>query len=105
MAYLSAYKRRDVLFLSLNSSSPVHSVWLGTRTQAGPGRLPQLLALSTLLVGRPWRDSSSELIGATECLDLTGHRTGAVDSQQLGGTITQARAAVAALSFSRQVIE
>jgi len=30
---------------------PVHSVWLGTRTQARPGRLPQRLALSTLVVG------------------------------------------------------
>jgi hypothetical protein len=53
----------------------------------------------------PWRDGTSELIRATKCLDLTGQRTDAVESQQLGGTIRQARAAVAALSFVLQVIE
>src|SRR5215472_3096748 len=39
---------------------------------------------------RPRRDGTSELIRATECLDVMGHRTDAVDSQKLVGTITQA---------------
>src|SRR6266446_803664 len=40
---------------------------------------------------RPWRDGTSALIRAAECRDLTGHRTDAVDSQQLVGTRKRAQ--------------
>src|SRR5215469_11537667 len=84
---------------------PVHSVWLGTRTQARPGGCHSFLRF------RRWPSAPAarrygRIDTGYQCLDVMGHRTDAVGSQQLVGTITQARAAVAAaLSFVRHVIE